>query len=179
MNLEERIAHHRQMAESYRNAYLRQGVKDGEQYTDDEGHEAWKFAADAVYMSPYFTGDQEFLMSDFPTDTANSATLEAKVYSLTFPDWKPESFKYWSAGDGFVMMTRWQGHTVDGTGMGFYSYSFVNTNEDGDVTRWETHCNDEYSRFLEVAIGVSGPFQGTTEYLDALHRRLDKASVTA
>jgi len=79
MNLEERIAHHRQMAESYRNAYLRQGVKDGEQYTDDEGHEAWKFAADAVYMSPYFTGDQEFLMSDFPTDTANSATLEAKV----------------------------------------------------------------------------------------------------
>ena len=178
MNLEERIAHHGQMAESYRNAYLRQGVQDGEEYTDDEGHEAWKFAPEAVYTSPYFTGDQEFLMSDFPSDTAQAATMEAKAYSLTFSDWKPASFKHWPASDGFVMKTRWQGHTADGTGMGFYSYSFVNTNADGEVTRWETHVNDEYSPFLEVAIGVSGPFQGTSAYLDALHRCLDKADVT-
>lgn len=172
MNLEERIAHHRQMAEAYRNAYLRQGVQEGETY------EAWKFAEDGVYASPYFTGDQVFPFSDFPADTAKAATMEAKAYSLTFPDWKPTDFKYWPADVGFVMKTRWEGHTEAGTKMGFYSYSFVDTNDKGEVSRWETHVNDEYSPFLEVAIGVSGPFHGTSEYVDALHQCLEKAGVS-
>lgn len=76
------------------------------------------------------------------------------------------------------MKTRWHGHTVDGTGMGFYSYSFVETDERGEITRWETHVNDEYSPFLEVAIGVSGPFHGNAAYLEALERCLEKAGVT-
>ncbi len=172
MNTEDRIAHHRQMAEAYRNAYLHQGVQDGETY------EAWKFADDGVYSSPYFTGDEVFPLNAFPADTAQAATMEAKAYSLTFPDWKPVSFNYWPADNGFVMKTRWQGTTKDGTTMGFYSYSFVDTNEAGEVARWETHVNDEYSPFLKVAIGVSGPFHGTSEYVDALHRCLDKAGVS-
>lgn len=166
------------MAESYSTAYLRQGVQDGEEYTDENGQEAWKFADDAVYASPYFTGDEGFPMSEYSVDTAKAATMEAKAYSLTFPDWKPADFKYWPADNGFVMKTRWEGHMQDGTGMGFYSYSFVETNDKGEVTRWETHVNDEYSPFLEVAIGVSGPFHGTTAYVDALHRCLDKAGVS-
>lgn len=75
------------------------------------------------------------------------------------------------------MKTRWQGATADGTTMGFYSYSFVETNDAGEVARWETHVNDEYSPFLEVAIGVSGPFHGTGEYVEALERRLSEAGV--
>ena len=105
----------------------------------------WKFAEDGVYASPYFTGDEVFPFSEFPADTALAATMEAKAYSLTFPDWKPASFKYWTADNGFVMKTRWQGTTTGGVGMGFYSYSFVNTNDAGEVLRWETHVNDEYS----------------------------------
>ncbi len=173
MNLEERIAHHRRMAEAYRDAYLRQGVQDGEAFVN-----AWKFAADAVYSSPYFTGDEVFLFSEFPEESARASTMEAKAYSLTFPDWKPASFKYWPAENGFVMKTRWEGHAEDDIKMGFYSYSFVETNDDGEVTRWETHMNDEYSVFLEVAIGVSGPFQGTSEYVKALERCLEKAGVS-
>lgn len=172
MNATERIEHHRRMAEAYRNSYLRQGVQDGETY------EAWAFADDGVYVSPYFTGDQVFAFKDFPADTAKAATMEAKAYSLTFPDWKPAGFNYWPADNGFVMKTRWQGTTKDGKTMGFYSYSFVETNGKGEVARWETHVNDEYSPFLEVAIGVSGPFHGTSEYVDALHRCLDKAGVS-
>ena len=61
MTLEERIAHHVRMAEAYRDAYLRQGVQDGEAFAD-----AWKFADDGVYVSPYFTGDQVFPFSEFP-----------------------------------------------------------------------------------------------------------------
>jgi hypothetical protein len=40
---EERIGLHRRMAEAYRNAYLRQGIQDGEAFVD-----TWKFAADAM-----------------------------------------------------------------------------------------------------------------------------------
>jgi hypothetical protein len=177
---EEKIAHHRKMANGYANAYLRQGVQEGDVYTDasDDEAVAWQFAADGVYSSPYFTGSQTFPFSDFPTDTAKASTMEAKAYSLTFSDWKPADFKYWPADNGFVMKTRWEGHLEDGTGMGFYSYSFVETNDAGEVQRWETHVNDEYTPFLKVAIGVGGPFNGTSEYVEALERCLEKAGVS-
>lgn len=171
MKLEERIAHHRRMAESYRNAYLRQGVQEGEHY------EAWKFADDATYASPYFMRDQVIKLKTAPADSAKAATMEAKAYALTFPDWKPADFKYWPADHGFVMKTRWEGTTRDGKKMGFYSYSFVETNDKGEVSHWETHVNDEYSPFLDVAIGVHGPFRGN-EYMEALHRCLAKAGVS-
>ncbi|RUP01797.1 MAG: hypothetical protein EKK34_27340 [Mycobacterium sp.] len=170
MNLQERIAHHGRMAEAYRDAYLRQGVQEGEAFA-----EAWTFAEDGVYVSPYFTGDQVFRFSEFPEDTARASTLEAKVYSLSFPDWKPSDFKYWPAANGLVMKTRWEGHTTDGVQMGFYSYSFIETNDAGELTRWETHVNDEYNAFLDIAIGVHGPFQGTSEYVELLELRLAKS----
>jgi hypothetical protein len=97
---------------------------------------------------------------------------------LTFPDWKPADFKYWPAENGVVMKTRWEGHTKGGTKMGFYSYSFIETNDAGELTRWETHVNDEYNAFLDVAIGVHGPFHGTGEYVEALERCLAKAGVS-
>jgi hypothetical protein len=52
LNLEDRIALHNRMAKAYGDAYLRQGVQDGEKFVD-----VWKFAEDALYASPYFTGD--------------------------------------------------------------------------------------------------------------------------
>ncbi len=171
MNLDERLAHHRRMAEGYRNAYLHQAVQEGEEY------EAWQFAADALYSSPYFTGEEVLRLSEVPTEAGEAATMEAKAYALTFADWKPADFRYWPSDRGFVMKTRWEGHMEDGTAMGFYSYSFVDTNDRGEVARWETHVNDEYSAFLDVAIGVHGPFRGHTEYVDALRRRLEQAGV--
>ena len=54
----------------------------------------------------------------------------------------------------------------------------VETNDDGEVARWETHVNDEYSAFLDVAIGVHGPFHGTSEYVEALERCLAAAGIS-
>jgi hypothetical protein len=142
MNIEERLAHQRGMAEAYRDAYLHQGVQNGEAFAD-----AWKFADDAVYVSPYFTGDQVFKFSEFPEDTARASTMEAKVYSLNFPDWKPADFKYWPAENGVVMKTPWKGHS------------------------------NEYNAFLDVAIGVHGPFHGTGEYVEVLELCLKRAGV--
>jgi hypothetical protein len=173
MKVEDRIAKHRRMAESYRNSYLRQGVKEGASY------EEWKFADDAVYSSPYFTGDQVNRIAAISVSVAAYATMEAKAYSVKFPDWKPVDFKYWAAENGFVMKTRWEGRTKDGVKMGFYSYGFVETNEEGLITRWETHVNEEYSDFLEVAIGVRGPFLGNhTPYFEALSRVLAENGLT-
>ena len=42
-----------------------------------------------MYASPYFTGDKAFKLSEFPEESARASTMEAKVYSLRFPDWKP------------------------------------------------------------------------------------------
>jgi hypothetical protein len=172
MNTDERVAKHARMAEGYRDAYLRKEVHEGESY------EAWAFADDAEYMSPYFTGGHVLLMREVAIDTAMSATMEAKAYALTFPDWQPADFKYWPAENGFVMKTRWEGHTKDGTKMGFYSYSFVETNEKCEIARWETHVNHEYSPFLEVAIGVGGPFESGDDYMAALTRCLERAGVS-
>jgi hypothetical protein len=72
LTLDERLALHRRMAEAYRNAYLRQGIQEGEAFVD-----VWKFAADAMYASPYFTGDQAFLLSEFPEESARASTMEA------------------------------------------------------------------------------------------------------
>ena len=47
LKLEDRIALHTRMAKAYGDAYLRQGVQDGEAFVD-----VWKFADDAVYASP-------------------------------------------------------------------------------------------------------------------------------
>ena len=77
-----------------------------------------------------------------------------------------------------AMKTRWEGHTKEGKKMGFYSYGFVETNEKCEITRWETHVNEEYSSFLDVAIGVRGPFESGDEYMAALTRCLEKAGVT-
>ena len=170
MNLEERIALHRRMAEGYRDAYMGHDVHQGGSY------DGWEFAADAVYASPYFTGDEVIpLDENLAVGAAACATMEAKAYAATFADWGPAEFKCWPAENGFVMRTRWEGHTKDGTKLGFYSIGFVDTNEQGQITRWETFPNDEeYGPFLELAIGVRGPFKGATEYVDALVRTLEE-----
>ncbi|MGC4122050.1 MAG: hypothetical protein QM765_47215 [Myxococcales bacterium] len=166
MTLEERIALHRRMAESYHAAYARKAVKDGASY------EEWKFAPDAVYWSPYF-GNELIDLSKVPISVSKSATMEAKAYSFKFADWGPLEFKCWPSDVGFVMKTRFGGHTKDGQLLSFFSYGFVETNDAGLITRWETHVSEDYGAFLDVALGVRGPFkQGAGLYMEALARVL-------
>lgn len=167
LNPEEKIALHTRMAKGYRDAYKKERSKQSMTF------DGWAFAPDATYRSPYFTGDMKYSLSDFSVDAVKGTTNETQAYLLTFPDWCQTDFQYWAAENGFVMKTRWEGHHKDtGEAMGFYSYSFVETNEYGEVKHWETHTNDEYSIFLDAAIGVHGPFRGKETYNDALERVL-------
>lgn len=168
MKIEDRIAMNRSMAEGYRNAYLRQGVQTGEDYA------AWKFAENAEYVSPYWTEDKVWILEGASTGKGQSSTLEAKAIMLVFPDWKPVDCQIWASDDGFVMKNKWEGHKKDGTLMGYYSYTFARTNERGEITRWETHVNEDFGPFIEAVIGIRGPFRGRTTYMDAVTRAVKK-----
>lgn len=91
-----------------------------------------------------------------------SATMEAGTYCVAFPDWGPLGFKYWPSENGFVMQTHFGGHDREGKLWGFYAYGFVETNEAGEITRWETHVSPEYNDFLDRGYRHSRPFQGGT-----------------
>lgn len=172
MDLVDRIAKHRRMAESYRDKYVLRKVQEGESYDE------WEFTDDAVYTSPYFVAGQELVLKDVATSFDVAATVEAKAYSVVFPDWKPVDHKFWPAENGLVMRYRWEGTTADGETMGFYSISFIDTDEDGKITHWSTYVNDEeYGPFLEKAIGARGPFHGD-EYMEALARHFEKHNLT-
>lgn len=171
MSLEERIEHHRKMAESYHLAYQNQTVEAGATYDE------WKFAPHAIYWSPYF-GDNLIDLSNYPMSVRQSATMEAATYCLTFPDWGPLDFKCWPSDNGFVMQSHFGGHDRDGKLHDFYAYGFVETNGDGEITRWETHVSPEYNDFLDVAIGVHGPFKnGPEAYMAAVAKRMQEAGV--
>jgi hypothetical protein len=176
MNLEEKIALHQRMADGYRDAYLNQGVQDGASY------DGWTFASDAIYSSPYFTGHDVINLGEISGGAdaslilaamADSARQEARAYSVTFPDWKMAGYTSWAAENGYVARVRWEGHTKDGVKMGFYSTTFIETNDHGEIRHWQTFVNDEeYGPFLEVAIGRRGPFKGHLEYMELVAKVL-------
>ncbi len=171
LTLEERIEHHRKMAESYHAAYLKKAVKEGATYDE------WVFDDGALYWSPYF-GDNVIDLKRNPISVQQSATMEALTYSLTFPDWGPLAFKCWPSDNGFTMQSHFGGHDQTGKMMDFYAYGFVETNQYGDVIRWETHVSPEYNDFLDVAIGIHGPFkEGPEPYMAAIGKKLQEARI--
>lgn len=62
--------------------------------------------------------------------------------------------------------------------MDFFAYSYVRTNEYGEITHWETHVNSDYNDFLDVAIGEHGPYRnGADAYMMAVMKKLASAGI--
>lgn len=171
MNVEERVAMNRRVAEGYRDAYLRKGVEQGEQYR------SWSFAPGAEYSSPYWTGDEVIKLGEQSIEAGKSAIMEAKAISLVFPDWTIVDSRIWAADDGFTIKNKWTGTKKDGSRMSYYSYTFARTNAQGQIARWETHVDENFGPFIEQVIGIRGPFQGQT-YMTAIARALERAGVS-
>ncbi|MCC6496721.1 MAG: hypothetical protein IT193_10750 [Propionibacteriaceae bacterium] len=171
-SLQERLDRHRRMAESYHQGYAKRSVQDGETYDE------WVFAPEATYASPYF-GSETIDLVTHPISVRESATMEAVAYSVRFDNWGPVDFQAWPSDRGFAMATRFEGaRRTDGVVMGFHAYGFVDTDQDCRITHWETHVSRDYDDFLDIAIGVHGPFTGdAADYLAALGATLAEAGV--
>lgn len=171
---EERRALTKRLAESYIEAYRRQAVKDGAAYDD------WVFADHATYWSPYFGNDMIDLSAN-PMSVADSATFEAKCYSIEFKDWAPLDFESFPTADGVAWKSHFGGHRrKDDVMMDFFVYSFLHINAYGEITHWETHVSCDYNDFLDAAIGTHGPFRnGAHEYMAAVMKKLASAGIDA
>lgn len=172
LSLAERIERHRSLAESYHQSYAERSVQQGATYAE------WVFADNATYASPYF-GSELIDLTVHPISVQESATMEALAYSVRFDNWGPVEFQCWPSDAGFAMKSYFVGNRrSDGVAMGFHAYGFIDTDEQCRITHWETHVSREYDDFLDVAIGVHGPFNGQAEhYMSALAATLAQAGV--
>ena len=62
--------------------------------------------------------------------------------------------------------------------MDFFAYSYIHTNEYGEITHWETHVNSDYNDFLDVAIGEHGPYkESADDYMRAVMLKLASGGI--
>ena len=168
----ERMKKNRKIAESYYAVYSKKTVKDGAVY------DKWVFAPHATYWSPYF-GNNKIDLGVNPVSVQDSATMEALSYSVEFKDWGPIDFECFPSIEGVAWKTHFGGHRKkDDVFMDFFSYSYIKTNEYGEITHWETHVNSDYNDFLDVAIGEHGPYKnGAGPYMKAVTNKLKSAGI--
>lgn len=164
----QRLHLHAEMAQDYYDAY--EQLTSGEDVVgEDVIYPSWTLAEGAEYWSPYFTNYAIIPLTSME-EIILSATLEASAYRVMFPDWGPVEFNSWPSLQGFVMRTKFQGtHRITGEVMSFYTHGFVYTNEDGEITRWETWPEPyAYDAFLLSAIGDCGPWDESCQYYNAV-----------
>lgn len=157
---------------SYYHAYDQEKVKDGGEY------DCWVYAPHAEYWSPYF-GNEMIDLEVNPVSVRDAATLEALSYSIEFRDWAPVDFECYPSVEGAAWKTHFGGtRKSDDVFMDFFVYSFIHTNEYGEITHWETHVNSDYSTFLDSAIGEHGPYKnGSEAYMKAVMKKLISAGI--
>lgn len=168
----ERYEVNAKIAQAYYAAYDQKAVKDGATYAD------WVYAPHATYWSPYF-GNGMIDLETNPISVKDSAMLEALSYSIEFSDWGPVGFESFPSIHGVAWKTHFGGHRrSDGVFMDFFAYSYIRTNEYGEIAHWETHVNGDYNDFLQVAIGDHGPYRnGADVYMEAVMKKLASAGI--
>jgi hypothetical protein len=169
MTRDEKIALHRRMVEGYEEGFAKRVEREGHL---DFGPD-WKFAPDAVYVSEYFSGGIPAPIGANANFANEAAHREFLVYRRVVPDQVPVHFMMWSAENGVAWRTRFEAHIPDGSKVAFHMIDFIDTNDDGLITRWETFCDgEEFGPVVELATGVRGPFENYAAYWAALERRL-------
>ena len=168
---EERIANNRAIAESYYHAYDKKAVKDGAVY------DVWPLRP-MRNIGRTTSANSMIDLQENPISVEDSATMEALSYSVEFDDWGPVDFECFPSVDGVAWKTHFGGHRKkDGVFMDFFAYSFIRSNEYGEITHWETHVNSGYNDFLDVAIGEHGPYNDANVYMAAVMKKLSSAGI--
>jgi hypothetical protein len=164
MTLEDRLALHQRMADTYFDAYAHH-VERGAVVMSDE----WRIASDFVYASPFHGAGTPERIATLMAGAGN--TNEMKLYLAKMPDWRAVDMLGWPTPEGFVTRTRWEGHTREGR---TYEATLVNFwwVEGDQITRCEACVNgDELGPIMELICGVRGPFPTFRAYWSALEAR--------
>ncbi len=164
---DEKIALHTQMCEGYYDDYHNYGLESGKKY------KAWDFAENATYHSPYFTGGIVMPLQDFSperhVDISVFSTMEARQFRVKLPDWGIDKFRYWASENGMVQQVHWVGHTPAGKEYAFWSITFCETNDYGEITKWETFVDEkEIAPSYQLICNNPGPFKSPVAYFEAL-----------
>lgn len=168
---EERIANNAAIAQSYYSAYDKKAVKDSAVY------DVWKFAPHAEYWSPYF-GNSMIDLQENPISVEDSATMEALSYSVEFDNWAPVDFEAFPSVEEVAWKTHFGGYRKkDGQFMDFFAYSFIRSNEYGEITHWETHVNANYNDFLDVETENTVRITMQMFYMAAVMKKLASAGI--
>ena len=165
-NLEDRLALHQRLADTYFDAYAHH-IERGAVIMSKE----WKLAPGLLYSSAYFGVGNPAPVAHLVDDAGN--TNEMKVYLAAMPDWRAIDFLGWPSPQGFITRTRFQGTTKDGRTLSSTLVNFWHTNEVGEITRCDALVNgDEHGPVTEAVTGVRGPFESYEAYWRALTARL-------
>ncbi len=130
-------------------------------------------APHAQFWSPYF-GNQEIDLDDDLSAMQKFAVNEGLICMKAMPDYGLLGFKCYPSESGFAVQMRLGGHDPQGQKHDYYSYIFVDTNDSGEITRWETHVSPEYNDFLDFVMGIHGPFKDGLETYNAAAEKIMK-----
>ena len=168
MNPAEKMEYHRKMAKTLRNAYEKRAVEDADSF------QQWVFADHAKFWSPYF-GNREMDLSEDVDETRKFGVGEAYACMHAMPDYSLLGFRCWPSSAGFALQMRLGGHGPGGELHAYYSYIFIDTDDDGRIIRWETHVSPEYNAFMDFVLGMHGPFtDGLESYSEAVMKKMEQ-----
>jgi hypothetical protein len=166
MNLEERLALHQRLADTYFDAYAHHIEREAVVMNDE-----WKIAPDLQYSCAYFGVGKPAPIAHLVDDAGN--TKEMKVYLAAMPDWRAVEFLGWPSPQGFVTRTRFEGTTKQGRTLSSTLVNFWYTNQSGEITRCDAVINgDEHGPVVEAVTGIRGPFESFEAYWRALRASL-------
>ena len=139
---------------------------------DEKNYQAWVMAPHAQFWSPYF-GDKAIDLDEGLSAMQEFGVNEAIICMKAMPDYSLMDFKCYPSEAGFAMQVHLGGHDADGQLHDYYAYQFVDTNDSGEITRWETHVSPEYNDFLDHVMGIHGPFKdGLEAYNEAAAKKM-------
>ena len=139
---------HRRLAKGYVEGY-RDGLDRG--YFTNGGE--WKYSEDAVFTCGPFSDTStdlpELQIGKILKDLAESgegahgidgeetSNIELKVWWTVLPDYRLLTNRTFVDDESFIMWSTFGGHASDGTFITLVEVDYIETNEAGEITRWD------------------------------------------
>jgi hypothetical protein len=174
---------HRRMAEGYADGY-RNGVNRG--YFTNGGE--WAYADDALFTcGPFGLADEDELaeiqvgklLKDIneggqgpELDSEETSNVELKVWWQVLPDYQLVDHRYFVDDDSFIMWSVFTGTAHDGTTIKLHEVDYVETNEAGQITRWDALLGYRgWDQMVRILTGKSVDEFSLMDYLQVIMTR--------